>query len=272
MRFCRRNAVALLVVLSMLRSAGSQVSCLLRSCSGCSVPCSGDLLPVPGVPGVPGAPGCSGHSGALLLQLRAPPRRSACSPALLRQRAAESCLLTASLPARSLAQGPKYQPIQDIVGKDNMPRGEKFGDKDPESIEEELVLAAKGGNVAQIEQLVAAGADVDWWDDVHGPGYTALMWATQTSQLGATKALLRLGADPNIAHKSGNIALQWAAREPSASRPPLAAACHLQPAHSAVLRRRGQGGDQPAADQRGQRSRERKLRRVHGAQLGRGDG
>ena len=117
-----------------------------------------------------------------------------------------------------------------------MPRGEKFGDKDPESIEEELVLAAKGGNVAQIEQLVAAGADVDWWDDVHGPGYTALMWATQTSQVGATKALLRLGADPNIAHKSGNIALQWAAREPSASRPePSPPPAYLHPAHSAVL-------------------------------------
>ena len=151
-----------------------------------------------------------------------------CSGSSVLRRAAPA----AHLPALRRTQGPKYQPIQDVVGKDNMPRGEKFGDKDPESIEEELVLAAKGGNVAQIEQLVAAGADVDWWDDVHGPGYTALMWATQTSQVGATKALLRLGADPNIAHKSGNIALQWAAREPSASRPAI---CHLHPAHSAVL-------------------------------------
>jgi len=95
-----------------------------------------------------------------------------------------------------------------------MPVGEKFGTKDPVTVEERLIEAAKEGNIAEVERLVTEEqADIDYWDDTQGSGYTALQWAVQQSKAESVRTLLRLGADPNIQHKSGNIALQWAAHD-----------------------------------------------------------
>lgn len=95
-----------------------------------------------------------------------------------------------------------------------MPMGEKFGDKDPETVEEHLIDASKAGNLVEIERLIAEeGADVDFFDDTQGTGYTALQWAVHSSQPKAVEKLLRFGADPNMQHKSGNTALQWAAHD-----------------------------------------------------------
>ena len=67
----------------------------------------------------------------------------------------------------------------------------------------DLLVAAKAGDVAAIEQALAQGVEVDYCDEASAdkdlntiPGRTALMWATIEGRLGAAQLLLVAGASP----------------------------------------------------------------------------
>jgi hypothetical protein len=60
-----------------------------------------------------------------------------------------------------------------------------------------LIDAARSGDIAQIKQLAAAGADLNAGGGVNN--WTPLMHAIHKNQRGAVEALLEAGADPNAA-------------------------------------------------------------------------
>jgi len=73
----------------------------------------------------------------------------------------------------------------------------------------ELVLAARAGDLARVESLLAAGAPVDAKD---GEGSTALMFAALRGDARMVQALLAAGADPNLKDANGETALILGAR------------------------------------------------------------
>ena len=73
-----------------------------------------------------------------------------------------------------------------------------------------LALAARGGHVAVIEELVRAGADVD-----RAAGWvrmTPLMRSAEAGHLEAVRMLLELGADPHLRNSRGETCLIHAAK------------------------------------------------------------
>ena len=61
---------------------------------------------------------------------------------------------------------------------------------------EQLIEAAKSGDVERVEQALAAGADVDSRD---AAGATALMFAAHGGHLDAVQALIAAGKPPKVA-------------------------------------------------------------------------
>ncbi len=80
---------------------------------------------------------------------------------------------------------------------------ENVSDTNP-SKDEQLLIAADGGDTAKVLNLIKQGADVDakTWE-----GVTALMYATQNADLPMLKVLIRCGADPDLKPLNGNTAL-----------------------------------------------------------------
>jgi ankyrin repeat protein len=69
---------------------------------------------------------------------------------------------------------------------------------------QELVAAARAGNLGAVESLLASGADVNARD---GEGSTALMFAAVRGDAKIVQALLAAGADPNLKDANGETAL-----------------------------------------------------------------
>src|SRR4051812_2852802 len=70
--------------------------------------------------------------------------------------------------------------------------------------------AANKGDVGQIRQLVATGADLGE-RDAFGTPFTPLHHAAARGHPEAVTVLLELGADPNALAGDGSTALHWAA-------------------------------------------------------------
>ncbi len=73
---------------------------------------------------------------------------------------------------------------------------------------QELINAAKNGNLEGVEAALNAGVDVNYADS---DGYTALMWAAVYEHTEMVRLLIEQGADVNRANNNGTTALMWAA-------------------------------------------------------------
>ena len=73
---------------------------------------------------------------------------------------------------------------------------------------QELLLAARGGNLEKVEALLAKGANPDWRDS---NGTTALMFAAKRGHTLLVVALLAERANPDAKDRLGNTALMYAA-------------------------------------------------------------
>jgi hypothetical protein len=73
-----------------------------------------------------------------------------------------------------------------------------------------LIWAARSGQVGSLEALVAAGARVEQRDG-RGSGWTPLVHAIHKHQVRAARALLEAGADPNARQAGGATPLMFAA-------------------------------------------------------------
>jgi ankyrin repeat protein len=78
-----------------------------------------------------------------------------------------------------------------------------------------LIVASSRGNLGQVRQLLARGAEVNATDRWGG---SALLWAAQLDQAEIVQFLLDHGADPALRNQSGQTALDIAiSREASAA-------------------------------------------------------
>ena len=73
---------------------------------------------------------------------------------------------------------------------------------------EDLIAAAKAGDVAEVQLLIDAGADVNAQNSL---GWTALMWSAANGHANVTQALTNAGADVNTQCDLGGTALIYAA-------------------------------------------------------------
>jgi serine/threonine-protein phosphatase 6 regulatory ankyrin repeat subunit B len=71
----------------------------------------------------------------------------------------------------------------------------------------DLIDAAQEGDAARVQELIAAGADVNHADPT---GRTALLYASWLNHYAVARALLAVGANPNIADINNWTALMWA--------------------------------------------------------------
>lgn len=76
-----------------------------------------------------------------------------------------------------------------------------------QQLSEQLILAARTGNINGVNFLLEHGARVDHRDII---GVTSLMWAAAHNHPQVVKALLQAGADVNLRDKSGWTALIFA--------------------------------------------------------------
>jgi hypothetical protein len=72
-----------------------------------------------------------------------------------------------------------------------------------------LILAATGGHVEVVTELLGRGADKDARSRI---GWTALLAGAYGGHQGVVELLLQMGADTNITDYAGRSALTWAAR------------------------------------------------------------
>jgi len=76
-----------------------------------------------------------------------------------------------------------------------------------------LIDAAGKGDVSQMEKLVKRGADVNYVAHVGDDYITPLLWfiSKRAQNIKAVRALLKLGANPNLITLDGNSAMYTAA-------------------------------------------------------------
>ena len=67
-------------------------------------------------------------------------------------------------------------------------------------ISKKLLQASQAGNIRQVMEILAEGADVNVRD---GNGYTPLHWAVQEGYVGLAKLLMAKRANPNSADNEG---------------------------------------------------------------------
>ena len=68
-----------------------------------------------------------------------------------------------------------------------------------DDLSDELMVAAHGGKLEEVLQLIAKGADVTWLEPESQ--VTSLMWASEKGHDDVVRALLEAGATQNINHK-----------------------------------------------------------------------
>ena len=114
--------------------------------------------------------------------------------------------------------------------------GATNNNEDEDSPEEQLLWAARTGEIADIEQILDAGrVDVNWGHP--DTGNTALHMASANGHTACIDLLLRAGANPDLANARGNTALHWAAENKRAA----AVQRLLEEGGADVLRRNGFG-------------------------------
>jgi len=76
---------------------------------------------------------------------------------------------------------------------------------------EELISAAKSGDVREVERLISSGVDLNIRNNV---GWTALIWTSYDGHGEIVKFLIEADADLNIRDNLvSNTALMWASRQ-----------------------------------------------------------
>jgi ankyrin repeat protein len=75
-------------------------------------------------------------------------------------------------------------------------------------INADLINAARQGNTAHVQALIASGADVNATDGIAGG--TALMYAATNGHAGTVQALIDAGADLNMQQDFGKSAMDLA--------------------------------------------------------------
>ncbi len=77
-----------------------------------------------------------------------------------------------------------------------------------EELNDKLIAAAKNGDIKNVRELLANGADVDAKDK---DGETALHWAACSGKVDIATFLIEKGADVDAKSNYGKTALHWAA-------------------------------------------------------------
>ena len=95
---------------------------------------------------------------------------------------------------------------------DDQPQ-DKPGECAPPSPTQALVSAARDGDLAGVQKLLAGGIDINAKGDTFGR--TALMEAAADGRIDVVRALLRRGANVNAKDDLGHMALFWGARDGS---------------------------------------------------------
>lgn len=94
------------------------------------------------------------------------------------------------------------------------------------NLDEQLLSAAKQGDVAAVRQALSAGANVDAQD---GSGRTALMEASMRSEVDIMRALIDAGANVNLTAALGETALILAASARAVDTVPILLEHHADP-------------------------------------------
>ncbi len=98
-----------------------------------------------------------------------------------------------------IRQAPKPVVQEKVAAPSNPPTSQPLG--------EWLILAAKRGNVKEVERILSAGADADYrgmW------GMTPLIWTASKGHNKVAELLLARGADVNVKANNQSTALMWA--------------------------------------------------------------
>ena len=96
----------------------------------------------------------------------------------------------------------KYRTHPDFLGVE-LTRADQRGAVD----DTPLHIAARKGDLEDIAILVAPGADINAWGDLH---YTPLHSAAMTGQITAVRKLLELGGNPALPNEFSETPLQVA--------------------------------------------------------------
>jgi ankyrin repeat protein len=109
--------------------------------------------------------------------------------------------------AEAAARAPEPEPEPELE-LDLEPEPELEPEPQPQ-LQPPLIDAAERGNLAELEALLAAGADIEVVDE--GNGSTAFLWACAERRLECAQALAAAGCDVAAASSHGNTALMFAA-------------------------------------------------------------
>ena len=109
-------------------------------------------------------------------------------------------------PTNSIGQGTTGQGATEQGATE--PKATDLTDEEQAQFNEQLLTAAKNGNLTQLKEALDKGADINAKHSLQG--LTALMWASHKVELRIVETLLNKGADVHVKDKYGNTALWWA--------------------------------------------------------------